>query len=369
MTTCTHCGRQNDAGSRFCMDCGKPLSASAMAVAAPAAAGGGAAGQPVPATRVYANAPGGAPAAGAAAAGVGPRCSNCGKPVDVALPFCAFCGAKLEAGVANPVPPAAGPKCPKCGTVAASAAYQFCPICATPLGHGARVSAPHESTAVFSAKRVATPVTLVVMKEDGSRGSSHGLVGEETTLGRAGADISFADDQYLSPIHALLIWKDGKLVIRDLGSRNGTWIFQPQPHKLVDGDLILIGSQLIRFRRLGYPGPHPPEADATRRMGSLIPSADIASLAQLRADGSVRDVFHLSPGRDVTLGRDRGDWLFSYDPSMSGAHAQVRSEDADFVLLDAGSRNGVAVAARGDVVLGNKSRVLVGDKLMTVEIA
>src|SRR2546422_6673824 len=35
-------------------------------------------------------------------------------------------------------------------------------------------------------------------------------------------------------------------------------------HRLADGDLLLIGSQVIRFRRLGYPGPHPPDADATR---------------------------------------------------------------------------------------------------------
>lgn len=332
--------------------------------------GGGVSAAPVPATRVY------APAASPAAPAGGPHCSNCGKAVDAAMPFCAFCGAKLEAAVATPVAPQPAqqpqppqPPCSKCGAAIASAAYKFCPICATPLGQGARVSAPHEATAVFDAKRVTTPVSLVILKEDGTRGSRHGLVGEETTIGRAGADVTFADDTYLSPIHALLMWKDSKLVIRDLGSRNGTWIFLTGPHKLVDGDLILMGSQLIRFRRLGYPGPHPPEADATRRMGSLIPSADIASLAQLRADGSVRDTFHLSPGRDVALGRDRGDWAFPYDPSMSGAHAIVRSEDADFVLLDAGSRNGVAVASRGDVTLGKGSKILVGDKLMTVEIA
>ena len=47
--------------------------------------------------------------------------------------------------------------------------------------------------------------------------------------------------------------------------------FIDQPTRLTDGDLVLIGSQLLRFRRLGYPGPHPPEADATRRMGSIGP--------------------------------------------------------------------------------------------------
>ena len=103
-------------------------------------------------------------------------------------------------------------------------------------------------------------------------------------------------------------------------------------------------------------------------MGSLVPSADIASLGQLRSDGSVRDVFHLSPGRDIALGRDKGDWPFPYDPSMSGAHALIKSQDADFVVMDAGSRNGVALAARGDVALAKGMRILVGDKLMTVEM-
>jgi len=359
---CAHCGRPNDPGSRFCMDCGKPLSASAMSVG-PVQTGSAA-----PATRVYA-APG---AKTGAAATAGPTCSKCGHPVDATMPFCAFCGAKLApapAAVAAAAKPAGeGLKCPNCGSPIASKAYKFCPICATPLGEGPRSSGPHEPTAVFTAKRATQPpVQLALTAEDGSKSTRYPLAGEETTVGRAGADINFPDDVYLSPVHALLIWKDGKLSIRDLGSRNGTWIFLEGPHKLVDGDLILMGSQLLRFRRLGYPGPHAPDADATRRMGSLIPSADIASVSQLRVDGSVRDVFHLSPGRDVKLGRDAGDWAFPYDPSMSSQHAVIRSEDADFVLTDAGSRNGVAVAARGDVPLRKGSKILIGDKLLVVE--
>jgi len=191
----------------------------------------------------------------------------------------------------------------------------------------------------------------------------------DTTIGRQDGDIRFSDDPFLSPLHAKVSWEQDRLVVRDLGSRNGTWVFLEEPYRLVDGDLLLIGSQVIRFRRLGYPGPHPPDADATKRMGSLIPSADIASLTQLRSDGSARDVVQLSPGRDVRIGREKGDWIFPYDPSMSGQHAIIRSEDADFVVLDANSRNGVALAARGDMALRHNSRILVGDKLLRIEIA
>jgi len=190
----------------------------------------------------------------------------------------------------------------------------------------------------------------------------------DTTIGRLDGDVRFAEDVFMSPLHARLSWENQQLMVRDLGSRNGTWVFLEQPYRLMDGDLLLVGSQVLRFRRLGYPGPHAPEADATKRMGSLIPSADIATLTQLRSDGSARDVIHLSPGRDVLIGREKGEWLFPYDPSMSGQHAVIRSEDADFVVVDAGSRNGVALAARGAMPLKHQSKILVGDKLMRLEL-
>jgi predicted component of type VI protein secretion system len=53
---------------------------------------------------------------------------------------------------------------------------------------------------------------------------------------------------------------------------------------------------------------------------------------------------------------------------MSGLHAQIQSDDADFVLVDAGSRNGVAVNVRGEVELKQDSRILLGDKMLRVDI-
>ena len=145
-------------------------------------------------------------------------------------------------------------------------------------------------------------------------------------------------------------------------------MFIDAPTKLTDGDLVLIGSQLLRFRRLGYPGPHPPEADSTRRMGSTVPTVDIAIVEQLRADGSCRDVYHLSPGRSIVIGREGdGDWTFPYDATMSGRHAEIRSEDSEFFVHDANSRNGVAMSVRGERALKKGQRILVGDQILRVE--
>lgn len=242
----------------------------------------------------------------------------------------------------------------------------FCGQCGAPLAAPAPALT---RTRAASGRPDGSAIVLVLLNEAGNPVERFERRGPEVTIGRQGADIHFPNDPFMSPQHAKLSWKEDRLVVRDLGSRNGTWIFLDAPYRLVDGDLLLIGSQVLRFRRLGYPGPTGPDVDATTRMGSLIPSADIASLTQLRSDESARDVIHLSPGRDVQIGREKGEWLFPYDPSMSAAHVTIRSEDADFVVIDAGSRNGVAIAARGDMAVQHQSRILVGDRLLRVELA
>ncbi len=347
MTACAYCGRDNEPGAQFCMDCGKPMGKAAARKAAAAGAGGRGA-VAVPGTRTVV-----APATGP---GDAATCPFCAALVGAGQQFCPQCGRRLGA-------PGSGPTCARCSSPV-GLATKFCAVCGAPLGQVAPARRPAPGAA-----RTGGTVTLTLLDDSGSALQHFERSSPDTTIGRQDGDIRFPDDGVLSPLHAKISWEHDALVVRDLGSRNGTWVFLEAPHRLLDGDLLLIGSQVIRFRRLGYPGPHPPDADATRRMGSLIPSADIASLSQLRSDGSVRDVIQLSPGRDVTIGREQGDWVFPYDPSMSARHAQVRSEDADFVVVDADSRNGIAIAARGDMPLRHHSRILVGDKLLRIELS
>lgn len=375
MTSCPYCGRANDAAAAFCMDCGKPLNKGAAAArarssAAAAAVGSGPSASPtaspptplphpsigsIPGTHVPASTSAPAPVPSGAPSPATAACPFCSKPISGPLPFCPHCGRRLTA-------PGSGPACARCGSPM-MAGGQFCATCGAVVSSSG-LQRPSSQPAV----RTDFSFTLVQIDDAGQerqRFERHSL---DTGIGRQDGDVRFPDDPFLSPLHARISWEHDQLVARDLGSRNGTWVFFEEPHRLVDGDLLLIGSQVIKFRRLGYPGPHPPDADATKRMGSLIPSADIASLTQLRSDGSARDVIQLSPGRDVRIGREQGDWVFPYDPSMSGKHAVVRSEDADFVVLDDGSRNGIALAARGAMPLANNSRILVGDKLLRIEL-
>lgn len=294
---------------------------------------------------------------GPAGAGASVKCPSCNAGVAADLPFCGQCGTRLtQARAAH--------ACTRCGRLNEQGS-KFCPACGAAFGN----TGPQPQVPATPAKS-GGPVTahLALLDRGGQVAQRFPLLNAVTTLGRQGADVNFPDDDYLSPLHAQFLLMDGILTLRDLGSKNGTWLYLDEPHKLTDGDLILLGSQILRYRRLGYPGPRPPEQDQTRRLGSLTPAADIANLAQVRGDGSARDILTLSPGRSVRVGREQGDWQFPYDSSMSALHALIRSEDADFVLVDAGSRNGVAVAVKGERRVPPGARLLAGDQMLRAEI-
>ncbi len=376
MTRCSFCGSENPDTSKFCLDCGKPVVASGARVipvpgtAAPGGGSGGAVGGglasgafAVPNTRVSAAASKG----GAGGVGMTTPCRYCSTPVDPSLPFCPKCGGRVAAEAA-PAATQSTAVCGSCGNKVQPGVDVFCARC------GARVTmdaspplTPPTGTAVFSAQATQVGPKVSILDSAGQVARTVTLTGIEATIGRADGEIRFGDDVFMSPVHASLSWRDGQLFVRDLGSRNGTWVFATEPYKLQDGDTVLVGSQLLRFRRLGYPGPSPPEADATRRLGSATPSADVAVLQQLRADGSARDVCHLSPGRSVIVGRAEGDWLFPYDQTMSGRHAEVRGEDLEFIVIDLGSRNGIAVAVRGERPVKVGQRILIGDQTLRIE--
>jgi pSer/pThr/pTyr-binding forkhead associated (FHA) protein/DNA-directed RNA polymerase subunit RPC12/RpoP len=291
-------------------------------------------------------------------------CSRCGKTVEASLPFCPHCGSRMSVARTEGT-------CAHCGAPFQHGVDMFCARCGSRVGERVTLVDQAASTAASgrvpgTSRREAGP-RLALLNDAGDVARTFNLDRGDAVLGRGDADIRFPDDVYMSPMHARFDLRHGELWVRDLGSRNASWAFIDGATKLVDGDRLLVGSQVLRFRRLGFPGPHAPEADSTRRMGSLVPSSDVAVLEQLRADGSVRDTFHLSPGRGILIGRETGDWTFPYDQTMSGRHAGIRSEDADFMVYDAGSRNGVALAVRGEQMVKKGQRLLLGDQILRVE--
>ncbi|WP_437592208.1 FHA domain-containing protein [Sorangium sp. So ce1000] len=211
---------------------------------------------------------------------------------------------------------------------------------------------------------------LIVIVEDGTEGKSFPLAGPQIDIGRSEGDIVLEDDQYVSPRHARIIPQEGSWVLRDLGSVNRIYLRIRKTHPLRDGDLLLLGLEVLQFQTVN---------DGERGLGHAIQHGTLlfgspaihrrARLCQRTVEGVTRDVYHLY--RDETvIGRETGDIVFTADPFLSRRHAAIRRNPAtgEFTLSDLDSSNGTYVAIREDVSLLDRDFVRIGQHLFRVDL-
>lgn len=75
-------------------------------------------------------------------------------------------------------------------------------------------------------------------------------VNDELTIGRAAACTLTLDDTYVSQHHARIVHRDGRHLVDDLGSTNGTFVNRERiaaPVVLKPGDRVQIGSTVLEF--------------------------------------------------------------------------------------------------------------------------
>jgi len=218
-----------------------------------------------------------------------------------------------------------------------------------------------------AAARQAGGPRLVAVRRDGSDGESYPLAGEQVDIGRSEGDLHF-DDPHLAPRHARITVRAGQHVITPLENRNGVYRRIGQVVELVDGNLLLVGKQILRFEFLS-------DAEKTLRpavehgvvlFGTPL-KAPWGRLRQLTSAGTSRDMFHLSRS-DLVIGREQGDIVFSDDEFMSRRHALLQFRNGNALLSDLGSSNGTFVRLTGQHPLAPGEMIRLGDELLRFEI-
>jgi hypothetical protein len=145
--------------------------------------------------------------------------------------------------------------CPECGFQNPEAA-NYCSKCGALL----HTPEPAEQTQTFSADEGVAPVeelddlgvegpALVVRSGGGRAGETFVPQGERTTIGRSPDCPVFLDDVTVSRRHAVLLERDGRWFVEDLGSLNGTFVNRRrvESSELSDGDELQIGKYRLTF--------------------------------------------------------------------------------------------------------------------------
>ncbi len=363
---------------RFCLDCGNRLTAPEPPAQAAVPPQGVAPPQPVEPLRPQAQPGGPAAVPRPALAGAPPApapqppppdgqqaCANCGTHNPSASRFCSACGSRLGAQPpgqkADEASTPATTVCARCRG-ANSAGMRFCQFCGAALA---------ESSHAIAGPTPGVPrASLVVIGQDGTPGRSYAVADGQCDIGRTEGSLQLANDPYVSPRHARLIYRSGHFFVQDLDSLNGIFVRLKGPVPLENADLVLVGLEVLRFevvseaeQRLG------PAADRGTQLFGSPAAPRHARLCQRTVEGVTRDIFFLSRTETV-IGREAGDIVFTSDPFMSRRHAAITRDPRTntFTLRDLGSSNGTYVGIRGEQLVSHGDHVRIGQHLFRLEV-
>jgi pSer/pThr/pTyr-binding forkhead associated (FHA) protein len=249
-------------------------------------------------------------------------CRSCSTPVPLSHKFCGRCGAAIPPEIMN-------------------ARTQF-----------------------FGQLQTPGKAKLILIRGEGVEGLSYQLNAEQHLVGRNG-QLVFPDDPYVSPRHANLFYRNGKLVVRDEGSLNGVFWRVKGGIEVTPGDLFLAGEQLFRIE--GSPRPNDgPAPDGTYFYTSPKHQTQF-KISQL-LEGGAFGMAVCARGTVLQIGREGGDLNFPGDLYMSAAHCKLEDAGGKLTLTDLSSRNGTYVRLKAERELANGDYLFIGRKLLRVEI-
>jgi pSer/pThr/pTyr-binding forkhead associated (FHA) protein len=248
-----------------------------------------------------------------------------------------------------------------------------CRSCSTPvpMGHkfcgrcGAAVPPEIVSarTQFFGQLQVPGKAKLILIRGEGAEGLSYQLNADQHIVGRNGQLVF--DDAFVSPRHANLFYRNGKLVVRDEGSLNGVFWRVRGSIEVNSGDHFLAGEQLFRIDGPGKPndGPAPdgtyfyssPKHFSPFRITQILSGGAPGMVVCARTSG-------------LQIGREGGDLNFPGDLYMSGSHCRLEEANGKLTLTDLNSRNGTYVRLGAEKELAHGDYLFIGRKLLRVEI-
>jgi pSer/pThr/pTyr-binding forkhead associated (FHA) protein len=254
------------------------------------------------------------------------------------------------------------------------ARHYLCWQCFTPVptGHkfcgrcGAEVPPEIMSarTMFFSDMQNPAKARVVLIRGEGMDGLSYHLKMEQHIIGRRG-HIEFPEDPFVSPKHANLFYREGKLIVRDEGSLNGVFIRVRGSVDISPGDTFLAGEQAFRLDLTPKHNENP-DADGTLFYGS--PKAPSPFRISQILQGGAHGMTVCARTNVLQLGREGGDLNFPADVYMSGSHCRIEENNGRFTLTDLNSRNGTYVRIKSERELGHGDYLFVGRKLLRVEL-
>ncbi|MGZ6142687.1 MAG: double zinc ribbon domain-containing protein [Myxococcales bacterium] len=353
---CSSCGAPNPPAAKFCFDCGTPFAKKA---AAPPP-------EPVKA------APPPPPPPPPKPEPVKPVVAKAEPPPSIQVAPSIQVDAELTESTAESAPVSLEEPLPEEEPAPVEVAEELLPEEATPSEEpiATEEPLPEEEPPAEPVEEAPPPFQASLVVEKGAaQGTAFMLAHLENRIGGTGAHIELAEDSFVAPHAATLVFAEDHLVVRDEGSANGVFVKVRESAPLEAGDLFVAGERLFR-----YDGPTELAKDGegdTPFLGAPRPQGTAVRVSEVLAGGKTGRTCNRA-GPVVAIGRTGCDMNFPSDSLLAARHAEIRlGEDGSATLVDLGAAPSgvfVRVKPQGQHDLHGGDILMVGDQQLRVEV-
>lgn len=199
-----------------------------------------------------------------------------------------------------------------------------------------------------------------------ARGQRFRLSATGAQIGRGRGAILFPDDPFVSPLHATLSIRDGKLSVRDETSTSGVYVSITGTETIPLNGLFCTGLRLFRFI-----GPVEPQAAWNRVdvlvYGSPLPNGQMHYAVEEILLGDRGGRCLLSPGPVLTVGQGRCDFSYPNDEGLAPRHCEISPLPDGAMIRDLSGGLGTYVRVTGERQIKPGDRLRVGQQTLQVE--
>lgn len=199
-----------------------------------------------------------------------------------------------------------------------------------------------------------------------ARGQRFKLAATGAQVGRSKGAILFPDDPFISPHHATLNVRDGKLFIRDEGSTSGVYVSINNTETIPAGGTFCTGLRLFRFVGSIDP-PAPWNRSDVLIYGATVPNSQVHYAVEEVLLGDRGGRCLLAPGPIITVGQGRCDFSYPNDEGLAPRHCEISPLPDGAMIRDLSGGLGTYVRVSGERSIKAGDRLRVGQQTLQVE--
>jgi pSer/pThr/pTyr-binding forkhead associated (FHA) protein len=240
------------------------------------------------------------------------------------------------------------------------------PVAAPPRGPPTRPTFQSSTAATQTTPQIAGPKFGLTVLAGPARGQRFRLAATGAQVGRSKGAILFPDDPFISPLHATLIIRDGKLFVRDESSTSGVYVSITSTETIPANGTFCTGLRLFRFVGAVEPAAPWNKTDVLV-YGATVPNGQVHYAVEEVMLGDRGGRCLLSPGPVLTVGQGRCDFSYPNDEGLAPRHCEISPLPDGAMIRDLSGGLGTYVRISGERAIKAGDRLRIGQQTLQVE--